>query len=111
MQQRSILFSFCTPEKQHVLGDSCGNTWIYGGYHDFSNGVFMNDLWAFSPSSLNWVMTDGGVVGNQPPNFGIMGVSSPTNDPGGRMGCPYWTDADGNFWLYGGWGLNSFNLC
>jgi len=87
--------------------DSCGNIWMYGGYYDPVGG-FLSDMWALSTETLAWAWTDGSLFSNLSPVYGTQGVSSPTNDPGGRMGCPYWKDVDGNFWLLGGWGLNSW---
>jgi N-acetylneuraminic acid mutarotase len=41
--------------------------------------------------------------------YGVIGVSSPANDPGGRHGCATWTDASGNLWLFGGEGYSATN--
>ncbi|MFM2225976.1 MAG: hypothetical protein RJA07_2178 [Bacteroidota bacterium] len=35
-------------------------------------------------------------------NYGTMGVPSPTNDPPGRYQAAYWTDLQGDFWIFGG---------
>ncbi len=35
-------------------------------------------------------------------NYGTIGVPSPTNDPPGRYQAAYWTDLQGNFWIFGG---------
>jgi len=42
-------------------------------------------------------MHDGSV-----PSYGIKGVPDPTNSPPDRYQPAYWTDKDGNFWLFGG---------
>ena len=34
--------------------------------------------------------------------FGKLGIAAPTNAPGSRNFGLSWTDADGNFWLFGG---------
>src|SRR5579863_830208 len=45
---------------------------------------------------------------NPDPVYGTMGVPSATNTPGTRvLGALCWTDANGNFWLYGGVDYNS----
>ena len=39
--------------------------------------------------------------------YGMLGVPSATNVPGGRDGAASWTDSSGNFWLFGGFGADS----
>jgi N-acetylneuraminic acid mutarotase len=39
--------------------------------------------------------------------YGTQGTASATNAPGGRNGTSSWTDASGNFWLFGGVGYDS----
>lgn len=39
--------------------------------------------------------------------YGTKGVASSTNVPGGRYEVASWTDAGGNFWLFGGLGLDA----
>ncbi len=55
-----------------------GKFWIYGG-KDYNAGYY-SDLWQFDPDTRmwTWVKGDSGIV-NQPPTYGIRGVSSPTN--------------------------------
>lgn len=36
--------------------------------------------------------------------YGTKGVSASTNKPGARGNSISWTDASGNFWLFGGYG-------
>src|SRR5829696_4919169 len=49
-----------------------------------------------------WVWMKGDNTGNQPGNYGTIGVPASTNKPGGRYEAAQWTDLLGNFWLYGG---------
>src|SRR5258706_9405921 len=37
--------------------------------------------------------------------YGTQGTASPSNVPGARAGAAYGTDANGNFWLFGGYGV------
>jgi N-acetylneuraminic acid mutarotase len=46
------------------------------------------------------------VSGNSPGVYGTLGVPSTENIPGPRPGATYWRDQHGNFWLFGGGGLN-----
>jgi DNA-binding beta-propeller fold protein YncE/N-acetylneuraminic acid mutarotase len=39
--------------------------------------------------------------------YGSPGVAAPANVPGGRSETGSWTDKQGNFWLFGGWGYDS----
>src|SRR5579864_4495672 len=44
---------------------------------------------------------------NSDPTYGAQGVASSSNVPGGRNSTVSWTDASGNFWLFGGFGLDA----
>lgn len=73
--------------------DAAGNFWLYG-----------NPLWEYKPSTGQWaqvgtpvtIHNDSGAV------YGTEGVAAPGNFPGNRYGAVSWTDAQGNFWLFGG---------
>ena len=39
--------------------------------------------------------------------YGTMGVAAPANNPDGRENSVCWTDASGNFWMFGGIGLDA----
>ncbi len=50
-----------------------------------------------------WMKGDSTIFsGVQFGNYGIQGVSSPTNEPPGRYHPNYWTDQQGNFWISNG---------
>ena len=97
--------------------DTEGNLWLFGGwgYGDSASQLWVlrNDLWEFSPSTNEWawmggsddtgVPSEGGVSGT----YGTKGTAAPANLPGGREGPSSWTDSNGNFWLFGGGGLDS----
>jgi hypothetical protein len=74
--------------------DASGNLWLFGG------GTF-NDLWKYSAGEWTWV--GGANVASQPGTYGTLGVASRSNTPGARLYAVSWTDASGNFWLFGGW--------
>ena len=74
-----LFFLFATPARpQGTPGDW---TWIGGG-NVASNGI--------GPSGV----------------YGTMGTPAPGNTPGGRYGMAVWTDGSGNFWLFGGQGVD-----
>ena len=62
--------------------------------------------WTWINGSNVFTQTSGGETG-QPGVYGTLGQPAATNVPGGRLGAVSWTDKDGNFWLFGGGGLDS----
>jgi hypothetical protein len=89
--------------------DASGNFWIFGGQgYDFTstNGL-LNDLWEFNPTTSEWTWVAGSDLANQDGDYGIMGTASASNAPGGRQSAASWTDKSGNFWLFGGFGLDA----
>jgi N-acetylneuraminic acid mutarotase len=94
--------------------DKNGNLWLFGGGGFDSNGTFgfLNDLWKFDPSAGEWTWilgsnTVGAANGGQPGIYGQQGTAAAANTPGGRSGAVGWTDASGNFWLFGGAGFDA----
>ena len=58
--------------------------------------------------SGQWTWMKGDSISNLPSVYGVKGVASPTNRPGGRSAAINWTDLAGNLWIYGGIeGVNS----
>jgi N-acetylneuraminic acid mutarotase len=51
-----------------------------------------------------WTWMSGSTVPNQNGVYGTEGTPDPANVPGSRSNAVSWTDASGNFWLFGGWG-------
>jgi hypothetical protein len=88
--------------------DNTGNLWLFGG----SDGAnYLNDLWEFHASALSpdftasaglWTWQSGGNTFLVDQN----GIYPPTANPypGARTNAVSWTDAAGNFWLFGGFG-------
>jgi hypothetical protein len=99
--------------------DSKGNLWLFGGGGNDStllNVGSLNDLWEYIPSTGEWAWMAGS---NVLPSctattacgasgvYGAIGTPSPSNIPGGRGSAVVWTDHNGNFWLFGGYGIDS----
>ncbi len=82
--------------------DAANNLWIFGGESNSGNYGHNNDLWKYSISNSEWTWVKGDSVPRSPGVYGIMGVSSATNNPGAREWSIGWTDASGYFWLFGG---------
>ncbi|MEM9649975.1 MAG: kelch repeat-containing protein [Bacteroidota bacterium] len=49
-----------------------------------------------------WTWVKGSDTVNHLGNYGIQGVASVSNNPPARANPAYWTDLDGNFWMFGG---------
>ena len=93
--------------------DSSGNLWLFGGqgFDANSNDNSLNDLWVFSPAKNEWTWMGGlntvGLVPSGGGVYGTLGTPAPGNQPGRRSAGVSWTDKRGNFWLWGGVGLDA----
>jgi hypothetical protein len=90
--------------------DSAGNKWIFGGfgYDNQVNGTesVLNDLWKFTGSQWIWAAgsNQNGQAGVYPASTGQAGT------PGARAYPITWTDSAGNFWMFGGYGVDVAGL-
>jgi N-acetylneuraminic acid mutarotase len=93
--------------------DASGNLWLFGGLGADSTDLdgYLNDLWMYAPSSNQWTWVKGnttvGANGGQVGVYGTQGTASSSSNPGGRAFHSAWTDLHGNFWLFGGTGIDS----
>jgi hypothetical protein len=89
--------------------DKNGNLWLFGGlgYYSIAGPQFLSDLWEYTPSTGLWTWQGGPTAGNRSGTYGTQGVPSASSIPGGRSGATQWTDANGNFWLFGGLGYDA----
>jgi len=87
--------------------DASGSLWLFGGTTapTSSSDTYFNDLWKFSGGQWTWI--GGSNTTNKPGVYGTLGVAASTNIPGGRTNAVFWTDSSGNFWLFGGLGLDA----
>lgn len=89
--------------------DSQGRFWLFGGEgYDYTptNLGPLNDLWMLDPSTGLWAWM-GGNVQWAAAVYGTKGQPNSANIPGARFNALSWTDKNGNFWLYGGQGLDA----
>jgi hypothetical protein len=93
--------------------DVNGNLWLFGGqgFDSNSNWNTLNDLWKFNPSTNQWAWMAGlstlTIVPTGAGVYGTLGTPAAGNQPGRRFGGVSWTDKKGNFWLWGGEGLDA----
>ncbi len=89
--------------------NSTGNFWLFGGWgYDISGNLgWLNDLWEYNPSTLEWTWVSGSSSSGEAGIYGTMSTAATTNVPGGRDSAVSWIDSSGNLWLFGGDGLDS----
>jgi len=86
------------------------NFWFFGGYGADSNNYvvgLLNDIWMFNGQNWTWISGNGTIDSGS--DFGTKGIPSTTSTPGGVYDTVGWVDTFGNFWLFGGYGINSTN--
>jgi N-acetylneuraminic acid mutarotase len=87
--------------------DSSGNFWLFGGnITGDSSALNLNDLWEFNPTTKEWAWMGGSSTVDQSGIYGTMGTPAAGNFPGSRELASTRTDANGNLWLFGGWGYD-----
>lgn len=87
--------------------DSSGNLWLFGGAGYGGGGNYLNDLWKFNPTNSQWTWVAGTSNPGQSGVYGTKGTGSTSNYPGGRTDLTSWNDGAGNFWIFGGYGLDT----
>ena len=87
---------------------STGVFYLFGG-QSYTSGTtaVQNDLWSFNPTTKNWTWVSGPQTLNQVGSYGTLGAASASNQPGARQAATTWTDAAGNFWMFGGTGIDA----
>lgn len=92
------------------IDTSNSSLWVFGGLgldeHGMSNAL--NDLWRFSGGQWTWMGGSSSGTQTEPGIYGTLGQASAANQPGARRSAASWSDAAGSFWLYGGYGLDSY---
>jgi N-acetylneuraminic acid mutarotase len=100
---------------QQVTVDALGNFWLFGGvsqpasftYPANSANDYLNDLWEYTPKNGYWTWIAGSNTPNQDGTYGTKGVMAKGNVPGARFQGAFQIDINGNFWVFGGYGLNN----
>lgn len=86
-------------------GTGLGQDWGYSG----TIGS-LNDLWTFSPATLEWAWVAGGDSIHQPGIYGTKGLADPSNVIGSRYDAATWLDPLGKVWVFGGRGRDSIGF-
>ena len=90
--------------------DASGTVWLFGGYGYDSAGNLglLNDLWNYNITLNQWTWVAGSKTVNPTGSYGALGTPNGQNNfPGGRQAAMSWIDKSGNFWLFGGFDLDS----
>ncbi|MEM7296712.1 MAG: fibronectin type III domain-containing protein [Bacteroidota bacterium] len=99
-------------ENNQIWSDASGNIWVFGGYGIDKNGNegFLNDLWRWNPTSMEWTWMAGSDTVNQGGVYGELGQYSADNYPGARAASIQWQDTNGIIWIFGGQGYDKFGV-
>ncbi len=91
-----------------LFKDANGDIWLFGGFSYMPAPMwwYFNDVWKFNTATNNWILMKGSDAVNQAGIYNTMGVESASSTPGARARFASWTDANGNFWLFGGDGYD-----
>ncbi|HLG35855.1 MAG TPA: kelch repeat-containing protein [Bacteroidia bacterium] len=92
----------CMWENNGSWTDSNNNLWLFGGISYAHLNASLNTLWKYDISTNEWTWINGVNTGYTPAVYGIKGVASPTNNPGGRTVYCKWKDSNDNLWFFGG---------
>lgn len=91
--------------------DNNGNFWLFGGFGNDASGTagWLNDLWRYDPTNNQWTWMKGSESRDQDGVYGTQGIAASNNTPGARNHrIPFvWSDKNGNFWLFGGFGFTN----
>lgn len=81
--------------------DKNGDLWMFGG-RGFDNVSNYDQMWHFSAKKNNWILMGGTDKTNQKNKVSNKKENSTGSLPGARYGSAFWSDKDGNFWMFGG---------
>lgn len=89
-----------------------GKLWFFGGINhnqETNNIAWINDLWFYDPASNVYTWMGGSKEVDASGVYGLKGEASVGHIPGARSSCAYWSDDEGNFWLFGGYERFEYN--
>jgi gliding motility-associated-like protein len=96
----------CTPGSRWSYArwkDVAGNLWMFGGYSHAKEARY-NDMWKYDIVTNQWAWMGGTKNSNDKGHVTFTCVASKEDYPASRLeSTSCWTDACGNFWMYGGY--------
>jgi N-acetylneuraminic acid mutarotase len=89
--------------------DPLGRFWLFGGLGRDSTGAigWLNDLWKYDPTTLEWTWVSGSDQVNQKGVYGTQNRPAPANVPGSRVWATSWRQPNSELWIFGGLGYDS----
>jgi alpha-tubulin suppressor-like RCC1 family protein len=96
--------TFIPKSNESTVGwaDKTGKFWLWE--------ADTNNLWKFDPTTSQWAIISGsGNLNVTAGSWGTMGITDPTNQPSARAIAAAWLDKQGNFYIFGGSGFDSFD--
>jgi hypothetical protein len=92
--------------------DHAGNFWLFGGYGYAQAGGLgnLNDLWEYNLGTGVWIWIGGSSSTAAYGSYGTQGIAAGDDVPGAREQAVGWLDSSGNFWLFGGFGFDAFDV-
>jgi N-acetylneuraminic acid mutarotase len=92
--------------------DQEGNFWLFGGYGYAQAGGLgnLNDLWEYKLGTAVWTWIGGSSSTAAYGTYGTQGIPAGSDVPGAREEAAGWVDSAGNFWLFGGFGLDASDV-
>lgn len=81
--------------------DSLGDLWLYSGWN-FPRLNDFDELWRYRITTNEWTWMKGDYTISKAPIYGLKGVPSDTNTPGGRAECKSAWVFNNKLWLFGG---------
>ncbi|HLG34872.1 MAG TPA: kelch repeat-containing protein [Bacteroidia bacterium] len=101
--------------RYHCVGtvDPSGNLIFFGGNGLGSSSPAtggLNDLWRYNISTNNFTWIAGSNARDQLGTYGTLGVEASANKPGARVHSAIWTQSNGDFWMFGGYGRGASGL-
>ncbi len=83
--------------------DLTGNLWMFGGTTNGAGSGFLGDIWKYDIAAERWLLIWGDATPDAPVNYnGQSAPGTPGGSPGARHAMAFWSDAQGNIWIYGG---------
>ncbi len=91
-------------ESNATWSDSSGMLWLFGSAFFDAGGAFhtLNDMWTYNTNTNEWTWMNGPSAVDDPGNYGVQGVSSPTNVPPARACYTKFKSSDGGLYIFGG---------